>query len=138
MNTKTFIAGVLGGITYFLLGFLIYAVLLKEMTSNMGGTATNVMRADADIIYWALIIGNIGYGLAFAYILGSWSGVTTFLGGAKAAAVVAFLFVLGYDLSWYAVSNVMGLKGVCLDVVIFTFLSTIAGGVIGWWLGRSN
>jgi hypothetical protein len=136
MNTKTMIAGALAGIVYFLLGFLIYGILLKGM-AGMGGTATGVMRADSEMIWWALIIGNLAFGMAFAYILGTWSGVTTFMGGAKAGATVAFIFELGYDLIWYSVSNLMSLQGVCMDVVISTIMSAIAGGVIGWWLGRS-
>ena len=138
MNTKTMISGILGGVTFFLLGWLIYGFLLKDMMAEMGGTATGVMRAETEMVWWAMILGNLAFGFAFAYVLGSWSGVTTFMGGAKAGATVAFLFELGYDLSWYSMTNVMSTKGVCMDVIITTVMSAIAGGVIGWWLGRPS
>lgn len=134
MNTKTMISGLLGGLTYFLLGWLIYGVLLKDsMGSDM---PAGFMRADNEMVWWALILGNLGFGMAIAYILGSWSGVSTFVGGAKAAAMVAFLFSLGFDLIFYATATVMPLNGVVMDVLISTVMGAIAGGVIGWWLGR--
>jgi hypothetical protein len=134
MNTKTMISGLLGGLIYFILGWLIYGVLLKDsMGSDM---PAGFMRADNEMIFWALILGNLGFGMAIAYILGSWSGVTTFAGGAKAAAMVTFLFALGFDLIFYATATVMPLSGVAMDVVISTIMGAIAGGVIGWWLGR--
>jgi hypothetical protein len=138
MNTKIIISGVLGGLCFFLLGWLMYGVLFKDMMSSMGGSATGVMRAESEMVWWALILGNLGFGFAFAYVLGSWSGVTTFMGGAKAAAMVGFLFELGYDLTYFATSNLMNLKGLCMDLVITIIMCAIAGGVIGWWLGRSN
>ena len=136
MNTKTMISGVLGGVTYFLLGFLIWEFLLKDMMSDCIGSATGIMRAENEMIMWAMIIGNLGYGFAFAYALGTWSGVTTFIGGAKAAAAVAFLFTLGYDMIYYATTNMSSLTGVIYDLGISTFIGAMAGGVIGWWLGR--
>lgn len=136
MNTKTLISGLLAGISYFLLGWLIYGVLLKDAMNNMGGSAVGVMRTESDMVMWALILGNLGFGMAMAYILGSWSGVTTFLGGAKAAAIIGFLFALGYDLIFYATTNVMALNGIFLDVAISTLMAAVAGGIIGWWLGR--
>lgn len=136
MNTKTMISGVLGGVAYFILGFLIYGVLLKDSMSGMEGTATGVMRAESEMIWWALILGNLSYGMALAYVLGNWSGVTTFMGGAKAGAMVALLFAAGYNFIYYGTTNIMELNGVCMDLVIQTLMGAVGGGVIGWWLGR--
>jgi hypothetical protein len=136
MNKKTMISGVLGGVTYFLLGWLIWGVILKNSMSGMEGTATGVMRAESDFIWWALVVGNLFYGMALAYILGTWSGVTTFTGGAKAGALIALLFTAGYDFIYYATTNIMQLNGTIMDIAIQTVMGAIAGGVIGWWLGR--
>lgn len=135
MNTKTMIAGILAGVTYFLLGWLIYGVLLKD---SMGDMAAGVMRAPEEMVWWALVVGNMGYGFALAYILGSWSGVTTFMGGLKAGATVAFLLSLGYNLIFFATATIMTLNGAFMEVAIGTIMGGIAGGVIGWWLGRPN
>ncbi|MBK6860261.1 MAG: hypothetical protein IPG95_08280 [Saprospiraceae bacterium] len=137
MNTKTLISGLLGGVCYFLLGWLIYGVLLKDAMNSSMGSATGVMRGEADMLLWAIAIGNIATGLGMAYILGNWAGVTSWAGGAKAAATVGALFAIGYDLIMYATSNMMELNGIFMDVPISIFMSASAGAVIGWWLGRS-
>lgn len=136
MNTKTMIAGLLGGVTYFLLGWLIWGFLLTGLMDQCAGSATGVMREESEMIMWAMIVGNLGFGFAYSYALGTWSGVTTFMGGAKAAAMLAFLFTLGYDMIYFGTTNMSSLTGVLYDIVISTFMGAMAGGVIGWWLGR--
>ncbi len=137
MNTKTLISGLLGGVCYFLLGWLIYGILLKDAMDSSMGTATGVMRSETDMLLWAVALGNIATGLGMAYILGNWAGVTSWMGGAKAAATVGALFSIGYDLIMYATSNMMELNGIFMDIPISIFMSASAGAVIGWWLGRS-
>jgi len=53
MNTKTIVAGVLAGVAYFLLGWLVYAELLESTFSGMQGSATGVMRPDSEMVRWA-------------------------------------------------------------------------------------
>ena len=56
MNTKTIVAGVIGGIVYFLLGWLIYGMLMSDFFEANSGSATGVMRADDEMIMWALAL----------------------------------------------------------------------------------
>ena len=55
-NTKTIVAGILGGIVYFLLGWAFYGMLLADFFDANAGTATNVMRADDEMIFWSLFL----------------------------------------------------------------------------------
>lgn len=137
MNTKTLIAGLLGGIAYFFLGWLLYGMLLASTFENLKGSAQGVSRSDEEMIIWSLAIGNLAMGLAMAYILNHWAKVSTVQTAAINAATVGLMLCLGMDLMWYATTNIMTLGGVLLDVVVFTAMSAIAGAVIGWWLGRS-
>lgn len=138
MNTKTLIAGLIAGVVYFLLGWLLYGILFASTMQSMSGSATGVMKADDEMILWALALGNIAFGLALAYIFSNWAKITTVMSGAVAGATVGALLSLGMDLIWYATSNVMTLGGSCLDVVIFTIMSAAAGAAAAWWLGRSS
>lgn len=138
MNSKAIIAGVLGGITAFLLGWLFYGILLKDTFAGMMGSATGVMRADEEMIFWALGLGNIIIGILFAYIFSTWAGIKTFMGGLQGGAVLGFLFTAGYDFIGYGTSNMFILNGVLLDCVVGTIMTGISAGVVGWWLGRSN
>ena len=58
MNTKKlFIGGIVGGIVYFLLGYLIYGKFLMSYFSEHHGLATDANRAQPMFLY--LIIGNL-------------------------------------------------------------------------------
>lgn len=138
MNTKTIIAGLIGGIASFFLGWLFYGMLFKETLAGFAGSATGVWRADNEMIFWALILGNLILGLLIAYIFSGWAGITTFAGGAQAGAIIGFLFTFGSNMIGYSVTNIMHLNGSLLDVGISTFMWAICGGLVGWWLGRTN
>lgn len=137
MNTKTLIAAIIGGISSFLLGWLFYGILCKDAFASMSGSATGVMRADSEMVYWALILGNLVIGYMVAFIFSTWAGINTFVAGAKAGAVIGFLFTLGFDMVTYATSNISTLNGALLDVAVSTVMWTISSGLVAWWLGRS-
>lgn len=82
--------------------------------------------------------GQRSFGLLFAYILSSGGAkFSSFSGGAMGGAVVGLLMSLSYDSMIYAQSTMMNsFTGVIMDVVAFAIISAIAGGGIGWWLGR--
>ncbi|MBK8296972.1 MAG: DUF1761 domain-containing protein [Saprospiraceae bacterium] len=137
MNSKIIIAAVIGGLSSFLLGWLFYGILFKEALAGMAGSATNVMRADSEMVWWALIIGNLVIGYLVAFMWSSWAGITTFMGGAKAGAIIGFLFSFGWDMLMYGTTNCMQMSGALLDVMISTIMWAISAGLVGWWLGRS-
>jgi hypothetical protein len=137
MNTKTIIAAIIGGVAAFLLGWLFYGMLLKDTMAGMMGSAQNVMKKDNEIIFWALILGNLVIGYLVAWIFSSWAGITTFAGGATAGAMMGFLFTFSYDMMMYATTNTMQLSGALFDIVISTVIWAVSSGLVGWWLGRS-
>jgi hypothetical protein len=115
MNSQKFIVGgIVGGIVNFILGWLVYGMLLKDfMASN---ASSGIMRADSDMIWWALIVGNLCVGFLLAYVIGK-GGAASAAKGAAVGFVVGLLVSLGYDLIMYATSTVMtSLKGVAADV----------------------
>jgi hypothetical protein len=137
MDTRTLISGLLGGIVYWLLGALFYAFLLADLFESLSGSATGVSRAPEEMVWWALVLGNLLMGLGLAYIMNNWAKISTLVAGVKAVALIGLLLALGYDLVWYATTNLIQLPGVFLDVATFAVMSAGSGAVIGWWLGRS-
>ena len=63
---KWVIGGITGGILYFLLGWLIYGMLLMDFMNNHSGSAGNVSRTEPDMLY--LAIGNLAMGFMLAYV----------------------------------------------------------------------
>ncbi len=135
MNSKFLVSGLVGGVVFFFLGWLFYGIVFESTFQQFAGSATGVMKT-TDMVWWALIFGNLLWGLFYAYVFSNWANVSSFVGGAKAGATMGFFMSGSYDLINYATSNVMQLGGAFLDIFICMITSAIAGGVIGWMLGR--
>lgn len=121
---------------YFLLGFLLYGVLLMDFMAANTGTATNVMRTDADMQWWALIAGNVMQAYLLVYIFGNWANITTFGGGVKAGAIIGFIMSLGFGLNMYGTTNISNLTATLVDPFVMAVMMGLTGGVVGWVLGR--
>jgi len=134
MNAKMLIAGVLGGLTFFLLGWLIYGIILAD---SMGGGAC--MRAnDAMLIHW-IGIGNLFTGLALSYAFSKMSGVTTFGSGAITGGIFGLLLAIGWDGLSYGTTTMMESPNyILMSAIIAAVMWGLAGGVVGWWLGRDG
>lgn len=136
MNTnKLLVGGLIGGVAFFLLGWVLYGMLFGEMISSMMPNSAAVMRADADMDMLTLFLGNLSTGIGLAYIFEKWANIRSFVGGAIAAAIIGFLFYFGYNAVLHATTTLATWNGIIVDSLIYTFMSGIAGGAIGWWLG---
>jgi len=111
MNTNKFlIGGIIGGIAYFLLGWLVWGMLLMNFMTENAGTATGVMKAEGDMIWWALIVGNLFSGLAMAYVLTK-AGVSTASTGVMMGAIFGLLISASFDFTMFGTANIMNMNG---------------------------
>jgi len=132
MNTQKFlVSGIVGGIVSFFGGYLIYGVLLMDFFAKNAGTATGVMKAQADFVWWALILGCIFQGLLLSYIFNKWANVTSLSAGASAGAVISFLMSVGFDLTMFGTSNMSTLTGSVVDIICGTVLGALVGAAVG-------
>lgn len=135
MNSSKFVIATLaGGITYFILGFLVYAVALEGFYSAHAGSATGVAKTDMQ--FWPLILGNLSYAALLAYIYLKWAGIKTFGAGFSAGTTIGFLVGLGINMIAYDTSNIQDLTASKVDVFVWAIMTGIAGGIVGWVLGK--
>ena len=125
-TTKTFIGGIAGGLIFFLLGYLIYGILLANY---MRSFVPGVDRSMDTLIFWALIIGNLLFGFAISYAVNRTGASVT--GGLATGFIIGFLFSAGFDFTMYATSHSISLHQVAADVIAFTVISAVAGAVVG-------
>ena len=135
---KKFILGTLAGtVTYFILGFLVYGVLLMDMMNELNNP--DVMRAEEDMIWWSMILSNVFFAATFAYIFLKYTNISSFGGGASAGAIITLLFTVSVDLSLYAYSNILnGMTTIIVDAVAALVMGGITGGVIGLVIGMGS
>lgn len=135
MNAKRFAIGTLvGGVALFLLGFLLYGILLAKFFEANTGSATGVSKEAMEM--WALALGNLAYAALLVYVFENWASISSFAGGLRAGLIIGLLVSLSYDLIMYGTTNIMNLTGVAGDVVVYAIMTGLAGGIIGWVLGR--
>jgi hypothetical protein len=139
MSTKALLAALAGAITSFLLGWLVFGILLKSTYDGMMTEAgKTIMRPEAEMMnyMWAMILSNLVYGLLLALIFSRWANISTFRGGAIAGGVISFLIVLSFDLGMYAMMNAWkGGTGLIIDPLANGVVGAVVGGVVGWVLG---
>jgi hypothetical protein len=133
MNSKMVVAGVIAGVAFFFLGYLIYGMLLVDMMNN----CTTCQRPMEELNMVFLVIGALAMGCLLSYILSKWASVTTFTGGATAGGTIGLLLGIGMDSMTYATTTMYNsVTCIIYDIIILTVVFAIMGGLIGWWLGR--
>jgi len=137
-NNKILLAGLVGAIVAFLLGFIVYGNVLTDFFIENSGSASGIMRADDEMQWVPMILGHITWGLLFAIIFGRWANISTFVSGAKAGALLGFLIGASFDLIQLGSTHIANLTGVVVDIIVMTILSAIVGGVVAWFLGRNK
>ena len=131
MDTKKFLTGtVVGGIAYFILGYLFYAVLFGDFFAANSGGATGVDKTE-NMVWWSLILGNLVGAALLTYIFLKWAHISTFKSGLRAGAVIGLLMGLSFDLVMYATSYLLNLQAALMDAVIYTVMTALVGGAIG-------
>ncbi len=137
-TTKMLISGIAGGIVAFFAGWLIYGMLLMDFMAQNSGTATGVMRADADMVWWALIAGNLLTGILYSYIFNRWANISTLSAGLSAGAIIGLIMGAAFDLTMYGTSNILALNGVWVDIAASAVMGAITGAVVGWVNGMGK
>jgi hypothetical protein len=132
-------ATVAGGITFFVLGFIIYGLILDPyiMRPNINPDALKIMR---DPPMWIpLILANLVSAFLLAYIFDKWATIRTFAGGLIGGATVMFLIALSFQLMFLAFMRMTdNISPIIADIAGSTVLGAIGGGVIGAVLGMMS
>lgn len=135
MNSKVLIAAVAGFVVLFLLGFLVYGVLLMDFYAANAGTATGVMKETPNWLW--LVLGEFLGALTLAVVL-DWAGVRTAAEGMKKGAIFGFLVFLAFGLAMLGTMNISTLAAALVDAVVSAVRLGAAGAVIGMLLGRGG
>lgn len=134
MKTKKILFGGLsGGVALYLLGWLIYGILLMDYSMANYNQCMN--RPNMEMIMWAMGLSNFALGFLLALIF-SWSNITGAMAGAKAAGIIGLLLGVSMDLGFYSMTTMYpNLTVIFVDVIAYIVYLALAGAVIGWVMG---
>jgi hypothetical protein len=136
MNMKILRGTVFGGIAFFLLGWLIFGILMMDF--SMAHTNQCANKPNGEMIWWAIIVSNFISALLLTLVL-KWSGAKGIVDGLKIGAIFGILYALGLDLGFWSMTTMFNNFGVLLvDVVENTVLWTLVGMVIVLLWGKDK
>tara|TARA_R110002124_G_scaffold112992_1_gene267259 strand:+ start:244 stop:636 length:393 start_codon:yes stop_codon:yes gene_type:complete len=123
MKTKNFlVAGIVGGIVDFLLGWLFYGIIFIN-------TFPQPEQSSGTMLF--IFLGCITFGLFVSYIYTQWAQISTGVTGAKAGAIIGLFMGLFYNFFNLAMLPDTTLQLAALDVGISIVMTAIIGAVIG-------
>lgn len=133
MDKRLITGTIAGGITLFVLGYLIYGLALADFFASNGGSATGVARDP--VIFWAIAVGEFSMAALVTLAL-IWKGASSTGDGFKTGAIVGLLVGLVFNFITYGVTNIINLTVATVDPIITLLRVGIAGAVIVMVLGK--
>lgn len=119
MNLKNFfVAGIAGGIVNFLLGWLFYGIIFKDIFPQ---------NENENLLF--IFLGCITNGLFISYIFTKWAGITNPITGVKAGAIIGLFTSLSMNFFMYS-SKIVIYQNLVIDVVISIVISALIGAVV--------
>jgi hypothetical protein len=130
MKTKQWVVGIVGGgVVVFVLGYIIFEMLLGSFYAANGGSATGVNR-DQPII-WALAVGALAYAALIIYALKAHAASLNLVSGIKVGATVGCLLWLCADFTLYGATNMGNLTLTIVDPLVELVRGGITGAILG-------
>lgn len=138
-NSRLLPGGLLGGVTAFLTGWIIYGMLLKGFFANsMINYAGGIMK-DVDhpgIKEWvALTLSQLSLGFLLAYVFSRFSSINA-VKGLIAGGIIFLLISLFMNCSIFFQMNLFGKRLILTDAFVSFINGGIVGLITGWFMGR--
>lgn len=125
MNVKNIlISGIVGGIVDFLLGWVFYGMLFKDLYPQNENT---------NFVF--IFLGCMTFGLFIAYIFDKWASITNPVTGFKAGATIGIFSSLSMNFFMYSGMEV-NYQNMAIDVAISTFVGAAMGAAVALSLSK--
>lgn len=133
MNKKVIFAALGGTITLFLLGGLVFGLLLQDYMESVMQNMGDCAKSNPSMLN--IVLANLSVATLISIVF-SKINVSTFTGGLVNALWMGALIMLWFDLWMITTFQFMTSSLFIFDFISNTSLITLAGGVIGWILGK--
>lgn len=135
MDSKKFvIATLVGTVVNFMLGGVIYAVLLKDFFAAHMGLVPGSARAEP--LMWAIAVSELAGAAMLSLLIGVRGKGSSVADGLQVGAAVGFIMTVFYDFNLYGTSNIVDMTAMVVDLGLATLRFAITGAVVGLVVGR--
>lgn len=125
MNLKSLLAVLAAAVTGFLLGWLMWGLLLADFFEANMTVYDGLMNTEPPM--WGYMVGNLAWGTLFVYLF-HLAKIRSFGKGYVAGMIVSFLVTLSFDLFIYTGMNLWTFQAMAADVLINAL---VVGGLMG-------
>ncbi len=133
MNSKVLLGALIAGVAAFLLGWLIFGILLMDFYLANSTEYPGLMKDSPNFVL--IFVANVAWGLMLSYVF-NLANIRSVRNGAISGAIIFLLTSLGIDLLYLAQMNLMNTTAIVVDVIANAFLGLIIGAILGWWFSR--
>lgn len=134
MNTKTIVAVIVGAIASFLLGWVIWGILLMDYFQANTIQYEGLMYPEPKL--WAIFIGNLAASAMLGWILEK-TNTRGFAGGMITGLIIFTLNSISIDFMFYSMMNWFSSATVMVvDIVVSSLFGGVIGGIMGLMMGR--
>jgi hypothetical protein len=135
MDKKFLLAALGGAVTAFLLGWVIYGIMLQGFYEANTVHYEGLVKDPPNLL--AIFLNNICMSILLAYIF-IWSGVASFARGFTMGLLVGVLISLSFDLMILSMFNLYTNTALAVDVIVGTIYTGLVGAVVGGILGSGR
>jgi hypothetical protein len=134
---KIALATLVGTIVYFGIGWLVFEGLLGKYMSANTTQIVGFKKSEEEASMPMLIVSCAAYALLLAVVMGNWTQINTFKGGAILGATVGILVATMTNSYWYSTSHFFyGFAPILVDIAAAGLTVGIMGGAVAWMLGK--
>ena len=132
---RMILAILIGSVVLFVLGVVLYVLLLGGFYEAHLGSATGVLREVP--VGWAMVIAHLGSASMLAFVLVQ-AGVSSPADGLRVGGAFGLLFGVAVAFDLYAVTNWSVLPVPFVEPVVTATRLAVASAAMGWVLGRTS
>lgn len=136
---KLIFAAIAGSVLQFLLGWLIYGILLANFMDSQTTHYDGLVK-DMNTGSFMILVYLAGLSMSFllAFIFQRWAKFESILKGLTGGMILGFFIALSYDLNSFSMMNLISVNAMIVDVIAYTVIIGIVGAIIAWILGYKS
>jgi len=136
---KLILAAFAGSVVQFLLGWLIYGILLANFMDSQTTHYDGLIK-DMNTGSFMILVYLAGLAMSFllAFIFQRWAKFESIVKGLTGGMILGFFIALSYDLNSFSMMNLISVNAMIVDVIAYALIIGIVGAIVAWILGYKS